>query len=98
MKLFKALVNCTLGILLAFDVVIAFQAYKHGWPKDVKIAETQPGVNTVTVIRHPFTTADAAMLAVLICVHLLLIYLIWHLHKRTSRQPRTHGNSSHGDR
>ena len=84
MRVLKPVVNTLLGLLLAFDVVMGFQAYQHGWPKDVRLTEIRPGVEGVTVIRHPFTAEDVMTFALLIGAHLLLIYLVWHFRRRRS--------------
>jgi hypothetical protein len=82
MRLLRPIVNTVLGLLLGFDVVIGVQAYQHGWPKDIRLTEIRPGVESVRVIRHPFTAGDAMTFALLIGAHVLLIYLAWRVRRR----------------
>jgi len=84
MRLLKPVVDTLIGLLLVFDVVIGFQAYQHGWPKDVRMTEIRPGVEGVTVVRHPLTAEDGLIFALLIGLHLLLIYLAWRFRRQRS--------------
>ena len=83
MRWVKVVVNIVLAVLLLLDIALGFQVYTRGWPTRVTLTEASPGVETVSVSRLPFTTTDVWILTALIGAYVLVVYLVWHFHKRS---------------
>jgi hypothetical protein len=79
MRIYRFLATI-LGIMLVFDVSLAFWLWKNGWPHDVN-ATTTGSISRIEFVPVAFRTVDWMILALLICLQIGLGCLVWRLRR-----------------
>jgi hypothetical protein len=76
MRWLRFFLTALLGLLLFFDVVVAYRLWWYGIPKNLRIIG-EGSAARLSIERIRFTALDWTVVALLIIVHVALSYAMW---------------------